>query len=114
MVLDAADPESVSAGSFFTNPIVDPATAERLGSPKFPASDGKVKIPAAWLIERAGFHKGFTMGRAHISKKHALALVTDGATTEELLDLARAIQKGVEDKLGVRLEPEPILLGCTL
>lgn len=115
MVLDPNDPESTSAGSFFTNPIVDPATAERLGSPKFSAPGGKVKIPAAWLIERAGFSKGFTMGRARISRKHALALVTEpSATTEELLTLARAIRTGVEEKLGVRLEPEPILVGCVL
>jgi UDP-N-acetylmuramate dehydrogenase len=114
MVLDPADPESVSAGSFFTNPIVALAIADRIGCPKFPATEGKTKIPAAWLIERAGFAKGFAMGRAHVSRKHALALVTDGATTRELLDLARAIRKGVHEKFGVLLEPEPILVGCAL
>jgi UDP-N-acetylmuramate dehydrogenase len=114
MVLDPDDSESVSAGSFFTNPIVALEIADRIGCPKFPAADGNVKIPAAWLIERAGFSKGFAMGRAHVSRKHALALVTDGATTGELLDLARAIRKGVHEKFGVVLEPEPILVGCAL
>lgn len=115
MVLDADDPESTSAGSFFTNPIVDPEIAERLGAPKFPGPEGKVKIPAAWLIERAGFSRGFAIGRVHVSKKHALALVTEpGATTAELLELARTIRDGVEQKMNVRLEPEPIFVGCAL
>jgi UDP-N-acetylmuramate dehydrogenase len=115
MVLDPADPESTSAGSFFTNPIVDLATAERIGAPRFPAPDGKVKLPAAWLIEHAGFSKGHTLGRTHISKKHALALVTSpGATTAELLELARAIRRGVHDAFGVMLQPEPVLVGCVI
>jgi len=121
MVLDPEDPETTSAGSFFTNPILNVATADRVAEragaapPRFPAAGGNVKVPAAWLIERAGFSKGHTMGRAHISKKHALALVTEnGATTVELLDLARAIRHGVHDAFGVMLQPEPMLVGCVM
>jgi len=123
MVLDASDPDTVSAGSFFTNPILDRTSAESVAArakkicgaepPTF--SDGeKIKLPAAWLIEHAGFAKGYALGRARISRKHALALVSDGATTAELLELARAIRKGVHDAFGVMLEPEPVLVGCAL
>jgi UDP-N-acetylmuramate dehydrogenase len=113
MVLDPGDPETVSAGSFFTNPVVSRAEAaalasraiSRCGAPPAVLSSGEqVKIPAAWLIERAGFPRGFTMGRARISRKHALALVNDGASTRELLDLARAIRRGVSDAFGVTLD----------
>jgi UDP-N-acetylmuramate dehydrogenase len=124
MVLDPTDPDTVSAGSFFTNPIlsVDEARAviarakAMCGAepPSFPVQGGKVKLAAAWLIERAGFSKGFAIGRARISRKHALALVSDGATTAELLELARAIRKGVKAAFGVTLEPEPIFVGCRL
>ena len=121
MVLDDHDPESRSAGSFFTNPIVRAEVADAVDgaagakTPRFPASEGRVKLAAGWLIERAGFQKGQRFGRVHISSKHALALVTeDGATTRELLDAARSIQRGVRERFAVTLEPEPIFLGCSL
>jgi UDP-N-acetylmuramate dehydrogenase len=117
MVVDPADPESRSAGSFFTNPIVDGAVLAALDGrfgaamPRWPQKDGMTKLSAAWLIERAGFTKGHTAGRAGISKKHALALVNrGGATAQELLALARQIQDGVREKLGVQLEPEPVIV----
>jgi UDP-N-acetylmuramate dehydrogenase len=110
MVLDPGDPESRSAGSFFTNPIVDPALAPP-GAPHWPQPDGRVKLSAGWLIEHAGFAKGYTVGRVGISKKHALALVNrGGATTQELLALAREIQDGVRARLGVELTPEPVII----
>jgi UDP-N-acetylmuramate dehydrogenase len=118
MVLDPDDPDAVSAGSFFTNPILSPeefsaleARAER--PPRFPEPDGRVKTSAAWLIERAGFRKGHgdPEGIA-ISSKHTLALTNrGGGTTAELLALAREIAAGVEARFGVRLEPEPTLVG---
>ena len=118
MVLDPDDPDSVSAGSFFTNPIL---TAEAFAAleeradrpPRFPEADGRVKTSAAWLIERAGFHRGHgnTEG-IMISSKHTLALTNRGAgTTTELLTLAREIAGGVEQRFGVRLWPEPTLVG---
>ena len=117
MVVDPTDPDSKSAGSFFTNPIVDAhdaaAIAERAGAapPQWPQPDGRVKLSAAWLIERAGFAKGTVRGRVGISTKHALALVNrGGATTAELLALAHEIQAGVLARLGARLEPEPVIL----
>jgi len=118
MVLDPADPESRSAGSFFMNPIVDAAALAALeakvgpGMPRFPAPDGKTKLSAGWLIERAGFAKGYTVGRVGISRKHALALVNrGGATAAELLALAGEIQDGVRQRLGVELVPEPVIVG---
>jgi len=119
MVIDPADPESRSAGSFFVNPVVDAvgldALAARLGPdvafPRFAAPDGKTKLSAAWLIERAGFAKGYTVGRVGISAKHALALVNrGGGTASELLALAREIQDGVRARLGIALEPEPVIV----
>lgn len=124
MVLDPADPESVSAGSFFTNPILGPAelaalearVRERLGpdakAPTF-ADPAGAKVAAAWLIERAGFTKGWSpTGGVGISRKHALALVRrDGGTTTELLEVARRIEEGVHAAFGVRLEREPVLIG---
>jgi UDP-N-acetylmuramate dehydrogenase len=111
MVVDPADPESKSAGSFFTNPIVDAATAARIGGPQWLQPDGGVKLSAAWLIEHAGFAKGHTAGRVGISRKHALALVNRGdATTAELLALARAIQDRVREVHGVALCPEPVFV----
>ena len=123
MVLDAADRDTASAGSFFTNPIVDAtglaALRARLGKhpelPVFPEADGRSKVSAAWLIERAGFAKGFALGRAAISSKHALALTNrGGATTAELLALARAIRDGVRARFGVVLESEPVFVGVAL
>src|SRR4051812_40593873 len=121
MVLDADDPDSVSAGSFFTNPILDAeafAELERRASehgrpPRFPAPDGRIKTSAAWLIERAGFHRGHGDPRGiAISSKHTLALTNRGAgTAAELLALARQIAGGVRERFGVLLEPEPTLIG---
>lgn len=119
MVVDPHDPESKSAGSFFMNPIVDAPTfsafAARLPPdvtpPSWPAPNATTKLSAAWLIERAGFAKGYTVGRVGISKKHALALVNRGdATASELLALAHEIQRGVKDKLGIELVPEPVIV----
>jgi UDP-N-acetylmuramate dehydrogenase len=125
MVVDPADPDSVSAGSFFTNPVLDAGAfadlqrraRERLGGdgpapPHFPEPDGRVKTSAAWLIERAGFHRGHARGRVAISTKHSLALVNrGGATTAELVALAREIAAGVRDAFGVELRPEPVFVG---
>jgi UDP-N-acetylmuramate dehydrogenase len=121
MVLDDADPDTASAGSFFTNPILTSAELVALqaragdGLPTFPEPDGRTKVSAAWLIERAGFTKGFTKGRAGISSKHALALVNrGGATTAEIVALARAIREGVRERFGVVLENEPVFVGVSL
>jgi UDP-N-acetylmuramate dehydrogenase len=124
MVLDDRDPDSVSAGSFFVNPILDGAALAQLEArvasrgvdvaviPRFPESDGRTKVSAAWLIERAGFGKGYGEGRVGVSRKHALALVNrGGATTSELLGLARTLQDGVRAAFGVSLVPEPVLVG---
>jgi UDP-N-acetylmuramate dehydrogenase len=109
MVIDPADPDSVSAGSFFTNPILDTAPD---GAPTWPEPDGRVKTSAAWLIEQSGFHKGYGNGRVGISTKHTLALVNrGGATTAELMALAREIAAGVDERFGVALHPEPVLVG---
>jgi UDP-N-acetylmuramate dehydrogenase len=109
MVIDPADPDSVSAGSFFTNPLLETAPE---GAPAWPEPDGRVKTSAAWLIERAGFHKGYGNGRVGISTKHTLALVNrGGATTTELMALAHAIAAGVQDRFGIALHPEPVLVG---
>jgi UDP-N-acetylmuramate dehydrogenase len=120
MVLDEGDPESVSAGSFFVNPIVDArALADietRAGErpPRFDAGEGRYKVAAAWLVERAGFCRGWGEGRVGVSRKHALALVNrGGATARELLGVARAIVDGVRARFGVTLEPEPVLVGCS-
>jgi UDP-N-acetylmuramate dehydrogenase len=118
MVLDPADPDSVSAGSFFTNPILSEqafSALERRAErpPRFPEPDGRVKTSAAWLIERAGFRRGYgdPEGIA-ISSKHTLALTNRGAgTTAGLLALAREIAGGVEERFGVTLQPEPTLVG---
>jgi UDP-N-acetylmuramate dehydrogenase len=109
MVIDRDDPDSVSAGSFFTNPILEAAPD---GAPAWPEPDGRVKTSAAWLIEQAGFRKGYGNGRVGISTKHTLALVNrGGATTAELMALAHEIAAGVEDRFGIALHPEPVLVG---
>lgn len=117
MVVDPGDPDSHSAGSFFTNPLVDSATVARLAAqlgpsmPRWPQPDGMTKLSAGWLIERAGFTRGYTVGRVGISTKHALALVNrGGATAAELLGLAAEIVDGVRAKLGVQLVPEPVIV----
>jgi UDP-N-acetylmuramate dehydrogenase len=121
MVLDAADPDSRSAGSFFTNPVLTPAELDALrvraaaDPPAFPEPDGRVKTSAAWLLERAGFARGGFEGPAGISSKHVLALVNrGGATTADLLRVARAVRDGVRDRLGVELVPEPVIVGQPL
>ena len=112
MVLDPGDHDTWSAGSFFTNPFVDPAALPE-GAPAFAGTDGTVKTSAAWLIERAGFRRGY--GDPHgiaISSKHALALTNRGAgTTAGLVALAREIAGGVAERFAVRLEPEPVFIG---
>jgi UDP-N-acetylmuramate dehydrogenase len=109
MVIDPADPDSVSAGSFFTNPILD-AVPE--GAPAWPEPDGRVKTSAAWLIEQTGFHRGYGNGRVGISTKHTLALVNrGGGTTAELMALAHEIAGGVHERFGIALHPEPVLVG---
>jgi UDP-N-acetylmuramate dehydrogenase len=108
MVLDPADPDSVSAGSFFTNPLVQQAPD---GAPSWPDASGLTKVSAAWLIESAGFPKGWGDGRIGLSTKHTLALVNrGGGTTAELLDVMRTIQDGVQARFGIRLDNEPVLL----
>jgi UDP-N-acetylmuramate dehydrogenase len=117
MVIDPDDPDSVSAGSFFTNPILEAeafaALERRAGErpPAFAEPDGRVKTSAAWLVEHAGFHRGYGDGRAGISSKHTLALVNrGGASTAELVALAREIATGVERAFGVALVPEPVFV----
>ncbi|MET8567247.1 UDP-N-acetylmuramate dehydrogenase [Streptomyces sp. NPDC004783] len=127
MVLDPEDHDTWSAGSFFTNPILtDDAFAafrarvgERLGAgvepPAFPAGEGHVKTSAAWLIDKAGFTKGYGTGPARISTKHTLALTNRGeATTEDLLALAREVVAGVRDAFGITLVNEPVTVGVSL
>lgn len=119
MVVDAGDPDSTSAGSFFTNPILDAVSLEALRAlaptvPVFPEPDGRSKVSAGWLIENAGFAKGYGNGRARVSSKHALALTNQGGTTAELLALAREIREGVHARFGVTLENEPVLVGVSL
>jgi UDP-N-acetylmuramate dehydrogenase len=125
MVIDPDDPDTASAGSFFTNPVLtadafdalERRVADRLGDeaapPAFPDADGHVKTSAAWLIERAGFHRGH--GDPHgiaISSKHTLALTNRGdGTTAELVALAREIARGVRERFGIDLVPEPVFVG---
>ena len=126
MVLDAADPDTWSCGSFFTNPILSrrefDALVERVGEqlgwegptpPRFPESDGRVKTSAAWLIDHAGFAKGFGLpAPAALSTKHTLAVTNrGGATTADVLALARQVRDGVRDMFGVTLVNEPVLVG---
>ena len=114
MVLDPADPDTWSAGSFFTNPFVAPSELPE-GAPRWEQPDGTVKTSAAWLIERAGFHKGYGRGAVSLSTKHTLALTNrGGATTDELLTLAGEVQRGVHDRFGIWLVNEPMLVGCEL
>ena len=137
MVLDPGDPDSRSAGSFFTNPVLDAGqfaalrrvVDQRCGPgvpiPQFPAEPGQVKVPAAWLIGQAGFHKGYQGARraddgrpgpaAHISTKHTLALVNPGdARTADVIGLAREIRDQVRDLFGIELASEPVLVGVSL
>ena len=121
MVLDADDHDTWSAGSFFTNPFLAPDQAASLpdDAPRWEQPDGTLKSSAAWLIERAGFGKGYTSAaageRVGLSTKHTLALTNRGdATTDELLTLAREVRDGVRDRFGVTLVNEPVTVGCSL
>ncbi len=126
MVLDPDDSNRRSVGSFFTNPVLEQAQAETVIAravqcgvvttaeevPRFAGADGRIKIPAAWLIEAAGFAKGLRRGAVGISSRHTLALVHHGGgTTSELLALAAAIRGGVQHRFGVLLQLEPAFLG---
>jgi UDP-N-acetylmuramate dehydrogenase len=117
MVLDPDDHDTWSAGSFFTNPVVEPARVPE-GAPGWPQPDGLVKTSAAWLIEHAGFGKGYAVepgAQVTLSRKHTLAITNRGpGTTAELLRLAREIRDGVEAAYGIRLVNEPVLVGCEL
>ena len=121
MVLDPADVDSRSVGSFFMNPVVSVERAAELvardtetgGPPRFATADGRVKVPAAWLIERSGCPRGSRDGRVRISSKHPLAVVNAaGATAREIIDFAALIKRRVIDAWGVWLQSEPVFLGC--
>lgn len=123
MLIVEGDPDCRSAGSFFKNPLMAPADAERIETlaqkktlgavlPRYPGPDGLVKLPAAWLVEQAGFHKGYTRGSVGISRKHSLAIVNrGGATARDIIALKDEIQKRVLEVWGVQLQPEPELVG---
>ena len=118
MLIVEGDPDCRSAGSFFKNPIVTEAEYLRIQNgvqetvPRYPAGNGQVKTSAAWLIERAGFKKGFAIGPAAVSAKHTLALTNrGGAQAADIVRLAREICHGVEGKFGLRLVPEPVFVG---
>ncbi len=113
MVLDDTDHDTWSAGSFFTNPVVAPGQVPD-GAPAWPTDEG-VKTSAAWLIEQAGFAKGYGNDRVALSTKHTLALTNRGpGTTDDLLLLARELRDTVEAAYGIRLVNEPVLVGCSL
>jgi UDP-N-acetylmuramate dehydrogenase len=117
MVLDADDHDTWSAGSFFTNPLLSPEQAAALPpeAPRFDQPDGSVKTSAAWLIDRAGFPKGYGSELVSLSTKHPLALTNRGSgTTAQLLDLAREVRDGVQRVYGITLVNEPVLIGCEL
>jgi UDP-N-acetylmuramate dehydrogenase len=118
MVLDDADRDTWSAGSFFTNPLLSVEDAARLpaNAPRWPAADGRVKTSAAWLIEHAGYSKGYGLpGPASLSTKHTLALTNRGsAVAADLLALAREVRDGVRAEFGVQLVAEPELVNCAL
>lgn len=118
MVHDPADPDTHSVGSFFTNPVVAAGVRARITAdtgqpaPGFPQADGRVKIPAAWLIEQAGFARGMRDGAAGISHKHPLALVNaGGASARDILRLAVRIKRRVHERFGVWLVAEPVCVG---
>jgi UDP-N-acetylmuramate dehydrogenase len=125
MVLDEADHDTWSTGSFFTNPLLAPERAATLppDAPRHPdPATGLVKTSAAWLVERAGFARGFALdgaqpsrSRASLSTKHALAVTNrGGASAADVLAVARAVRDGVRERFGVELAPEPELVGCSL
>ena len=121
MLISPGDEDSRSAGSFFKNPVLSAeqfseltrrAETQGLQVPSYPALEAQHKVSAAWLVEHSGFSKGFTLGRAGISRKHALALVNrGGASAAEIVALKDRVQQGVEQAWGIRLEPEPVFVG---
>ncbi len=117
MVIDETDHDTWSAGSFFTNPVIgaDQAAGLPHEAPRFTQPDGSVKTSAAWLIDHAGFTKGYGSGRATLSTKHVLALTNrGGATAQDIVELARTIRHGVQQTYGITLQAEPVLVGLTL
>ncbi len=117
MLLDDSDHDTWSAGSFFTNPVIDVGGAELLpaDAPRFPTADGRVKTSAAWLIEQAGFGRGYGTPPATLSTKHTLAITNrGGASSEDIVDLAREVRDGVRNRFGITLVPEPVLVGLSL
>ena len=121
MLIVPGDEDARSAGSFFKNPVIAEDLFERLSEeiqsrglelPSYPAGDGFRKLPAAWLVEHAGFPKGYTKGAAGISRRHALAIVNHGgATAADILALANEIKAGVLSEFGIELQPEPVFVG---
>jgi UDP-N-acetylmuramate dehydrogenase len=118
MLIVEGEPDCRSAGSFFKNPVVPQAKYDEVlagataAVPSFPAQRGFVKIPAAWLVEQAGFRKGYALGAAGISSRHTLALINrGGATAAEILALRDLIIATVEKRFGIQLEPEPVFVG---
>jgi UDP-N-acetylmuramate dehydrogenase len=123
MLLEEGDEDCRSAGSFFKNPVISSAEAERVEElarkrapekplPRFPGGDGQVKLAAAWLVEQAGFHKGYAQGPVGISRKHTLAIVNrGGATAKDIIALKDEVQKRVLEVWGVQLQPEPVFVG---
>ena len=117
MVLDPNDPDTRSDGSFFMNPIIDNADFATFkqradNAPNFPANDGTVKLSAAWLIEHAGFSKGFVHGNVGLSTKHTLAVVNrGGGTAREVRELVKMVQDRVREQFGVEIHPEPNFIG---
>ncbi|MBZ5566413.1 MAG: UDP-N-acetylmuramate dehydrogenase [Acidobacteriia bacterium] len=122
MLIVEGDEDSRSAGSFFKNPVLNPGDYERLNAaaisltgsavPSYPAPARQYKIPAAWLVENAGFHKGYTRGHVGISRRHALAIVNrGGATAAQIVALKDDIQRAVLEKFGIELTPEPVFVG---
>ncbi|HEY6248430.1 MAG TPA: UDP-N-acetylmuramate dehydrogenase [Candidatus Angelobacter sp.] len=123
MLIVEGDPDSHSAGSFFKNPLVTVADADRIQAlagkkvvdrtlPRYPGPDGLVKLPAAWLVEHAGFRKGYTRGSVGISSKHSLAIVNrGGATAGDIIALKEEIKNRVQEVWGIQLQPEPELVG---
>ena len=121
MVIRPGEEEARSAGSFFKNPVLSKeefaelrrlAASRGLEIPSYPGLDAKRKISAAWLVEQSGFAKGYVRGHVGISRKHALAIVNrGGATASEVIALKEDIQRRVEELWGVRLEPEPVMVG---
>jgi UDP-N-acetylmuramate dehydrogenase len=116
-MLISEDPDSWSAGSFFTNPIISQQAADSLpnATPKWPLNDGRVKISAAWLIENSGMHKGDAIGGARISTKHVLALTNSGtATASDIAALAKKARDRVKEKFGITLVAEVNLIGVEI